>query len=489
MTTENPYARGVRRALRASAYAVPIGALGSASVYLTNWILGRVSPELLGAYAGLLTMSGVVVSMFVLGGTNVLVHFSAGMDATEKSVFTSRYALVCLLGAAAGLGVVLLARGVGVVLPAAVRDVPMPALIAAVAGSTLSTTATGALLSQMRLVTAAVMSCLASLTLLLVCGLLWIGGLLSVDSVFWLVGGVYFLAGAGGWIIARVSWPHRVTSLRTGWPAGFWQYVLPLHASTVVVFLASTFDVFVVGSSGFAALGVYRVVIIARTLACWLPNMIHPPLYPVLRRALAEHDRETATSLVQLYSRLDSASAVFPAVSLILLVRLFVGTFGPGYSAAIPGAILAIAASGLLWPITQMGGTVLVAEGMMWQSLAINCVSLTMGWTTAGLLYKSAGLVGVSLAVGIATAVGTGLQVVVLRRMGWRLPLRWSAVSLVSLAVSCVVVLWMENRVAGAVIALTVTAGLALSARMITAGDFKRVLRGVATRKVREDVS
>ena len=479
----NQYAVGSRRALRASMYSIPLGVLASASGYFTNWIIGRVSPELLGAYTGIITIAGVVVSVFVLGGTNVLVHFSAGLDDSGTRRFTSRYAFLCLLGATLGVSVVLLARGAGITLPSAVGNVPALPLIAAVAGLTFSNIATGALLSQMRLVTVSIMGCGLSVMVLLSCGLLKLAGVLSVASVFWLVGGVYLGAGMVWWVVSRAPWPSIVTSLRREWPDGFWQYVLPLHASTVVVFFAGTFDVFVVGSAGFAALGVYRVVVLARTLACWLPNIVHPPFYPVLRKAVAANDRESAGALVRLYGRLDAVSALFPAVVLIGFARLFVGTFGRGYSAAIPGVVLAIAFSGVFYPITLLGGTVLVAEGMMWQSLVINCSSLVVGWTLGALLFKGAGLVGVSLAVGVTAAVAGGMQLIVLRGVGWQLPLKWSFVSLVSLAVAGLVAVRLQNQLTGALIALTVTTGLAFATGMLTLSDLQRILHEIAARR------
>jgi O-antigen/teichoic acid export membrane protein len=202
-------------------------------------------------------------------------------------------------------------------------------------------------------------------------------------------------------------------------PTGFAAYALPFHVSTGVVFLAGSYDTLLAGAAGgvrFA--GIYKIAVLGRTLARWLPATLAAPLYPMLRRAHTTGDLTGFGALVGTYLRMLVTAGVWSGAILVAGTPWFVGLFGAAYGEAVNPYLVAVVGSSALTPISLVLGTALTARGLVTPLLAVNCVTLVLGCILGWLALPVLGLVGVALSTVALSAVNVVWSSVLLGRSG-----------------------------------------------------------------------
>jgi O-antigen/teichoic acid export membrane protein len=409
--------------------------------YACSVVLGRLGAAWLGWYSLALTAVTIASSVFLFGGSNVIVKFIPELGPERRSSFLATYALICLAFAA-----IVAALAVLPVLFTFVTGAP-----AAYAGLQPEMVRYVLLLYPLVLAQTFAQAILSSHLLLRATNLVAV-----VIPIFTLAGFVllylfrnsapadlscpiitvvmigYLMSIAAALFVTARSVPHLLRGKpRLLLPGGFWRFTLPFHVNTVLYFVVSQFDQLVmIQLLDVRDLGIYRACFVTAALVSWLPDKVMAALYPSLCYMVAGKDQVLVNATYRkALAALSLASSSIAAV-LLLFSREVLLLFGEEYVDAgyLPFWILC-AGSALFFPLSAANGTLIVAMGRNDYNLLPNGIGAVTGVLLSLVLVRLFGTPGAALARTLALgAVVTMSSIVVVRKL--RLEIPWAPISI-----------------------------------------------------------
>jgi O-antigen/teichoic acid export membrane protein len=426
-----------------------LSGLAFAFGFVTNVVLGRSGPEVLGFYGFVVVTLSLLSGFFVLGGNHVVMTYLPAMHDSERTSFLRTYALIIV-----AFAVVLL--GVCVRFPSILRALyggglsnqPLLLYLALLLPVSIAQMLSWSVLqSDLRLrrlalsqQTVSVLTCVSLVLAVLVAPAFGMEDPLQSRSYVLVAVLVANLASLG---VALWPFTRRRTGGRAGGtrparagpslPAGFWRFSIAFHASTVLFFVIRNADqLFVLHRLGLAELGFYRSAFVVAQLVAWFASVTDWAVYPALCN-LAPVDRPAAYVR---FARLNSVGTAVIAAGIILLSRLVLDVFGRSVSAESRTLLLVLAAANAVTaPLVTLNNSAIMARGraglVFVENLGCAAAAIAAYW----LLGSRFGLLGVAAAFaalqGLLLVVSTVLAARVLPPP-FPFPLRASATSVVA---------------------------------------------------------
>lgn len=392
--------------------------------FVTNLVLGRLSPEALGAYGGVQILVGTSFTFLVFGGANVFTRFVPALDARDRVPFLRAYGAI--VGAA-----FLCAVAVSAALPAPTRTIlasfgsPSAALaLGMLAGSVVCGMACWYLYADGAPTWAVVSEKLVVLGFFAAAVAAWVASHATayrpgVPYVWHAALAVYVTAAAfAAWRVTRAgSFARRGSGWRL--PKGFWPVVGYTHVDALVTYvwaaLAPTVVLFWVD---LRALGFLHAALRYTVLLTAFPAAVMAVLGPELRRLVAQgrpgeaiRDTEDAIHLATL--------ALAPAVlGLVLFAEPAMAFFGPGFREH--ADVLRFAApSALAAPVILCGAGAAVAVGAFGPYLRASILYVIVAVSLVAFLVPRWGVPGAAAATSLGALARQIAITTILRREGY----------------------------------------------------------------------
>lgn len=442
-TTTNALGRQelIKTSLSSVRWSVILAPTATVAGYACSVVLGRLGTEWLGWYSLALMAITITSSVFVFGGSNVIVKFIPELSPERRSSFVGTYALICFVYAA---------------IIAALAALPL--LLDFVAGGQSGYSGLKSemvwfvlLLYPLVLVQMFVQATLSSH--LLVRDAILVG---AVIPVLTLVGFVllyllqnpapaglsypivtivmisYFMSIIAALFVTVRSAPHMFRCKpHLLIPSGFWRFTIPFHLNTILYFVVSQFDqIVMIQLLNVRDLGVYRACFVTAAFVSWLPDKAMAALYPSLCYMVAGKDDALVSATYRRSLAALSLASSSIAVVLLLFSREVLLLFGQEYVDAgyLPFWILC-AGIALFFPLSAANGTLIVAMGRNDYNLLPNGVGAVAGVLLSIVLIQLFGTSGAALARTLALgSVVTVSSIVVVHKL--RLEISWVPISI-----------------------------------------------------------
>ncbi len=402
--------RILERALSGIRWSIVLSLLAMPLSYLTNVLLGQISPEALGAYGSIALFVSLVDSFFLLGGRQTLIRFLPELPSEKQLPFLlanlvliAGTSLVC--GTLLFLNPALVSGGLGEEFSPGLGVV----LVLLVLCVILFNVCLGLLQARMEIRWTALAERMIVVVNFGGAVVLFLFSRADAFKFFLPILAGIFLTSYATPVVASVGhlkralppWPR---SPRLYLPRGYASFVLWAEVGVASYFIQDRLDqVLVLAHFNLAQLGLYRASLVTAQLVRWLPLALSPTLLPTFVNLLAIGDH---TALGRAYERLmryGTLATSLIALTLILFAGSVLSLFGRDYASGsltlvilsagfIPSFMLAVstnaalARGGIGW-VTLNG---LIAAGVQ-ILLSLELVNL---WGPAGAaLAKVSGLV------------------------------------------------------------------------------------------------
>lgn len=327
-----------KRSILGAKWLFIMNGLGMPSAFLIALMLGRTGPSVLGSYALVQILLGVISTFVVYGGAPVLAVFMPKIkDSEDRGRFVFTYLLLLLIFMALVLTFFWAFPAIFRFLIQ--RDYDMRNYgwfillsVLIVATETFANTASGLMLIKVTAISRQMMR----LILLPVVGLLYVFNrqVLLNHGMACIIGG--FMA---GYIISclicviGISRENRF-KMRPGLflPTGFWAFSLATMAATIFSFLYGSFDrLAVLSIQDVVGLGMYQAVISINHLIDIVPQMLGSTLVPMFSALLATGKRDSILKAYDLLQKAGSTMMTLAALFIIAYNREILKLFGENY--------------------------------------------------------------------------------------------------------------------------------------------------------------
>ncbi len=327
------------RSVKGTIWLLIMNSLGIPAIFLVTVMLGRVGPELLGVYALVQILIGVIITFFIYGGgsvISVLLPKILGSDRRGRFLFSY---IIILFGM---MSMVLLLFWY---FPKAFEFLLQQKFdmnyygwfvllaVVVVLSETLINTANGLLLIK----TSAIARQMIRFVLLpLVAILFFFDRNILADY------GIVFILGSFivGYILAAVVsiisiYQDKRLKIQIGWllPKGFWNLSLSIMAASIFSFLYTNFDrIAVLSINDVAGLGKYQAVISISMLIGFVPKILGTSLVSMFSSLLATGKKD---AVIKAYNILQRTGSIFMTVTALFLIAYnneLLSMFGESYS-------------------------------------------------------------------------------------------------------------------------------------------------------------
>jgi O-antigen/teichoic acid export membrane protein len=396
-------ASGVRWTFWLAALAVPFS-------YATTFLLARAGPEVLGTYGVLGVYTSVVASFFYIGGSAVTIKYVSELHGSKRRSFLASY-----------FGVLCLAL-VPWLIAATLWPKGLYYLFGSVGGSRFQLLVV--FLSPVYLLLLFVVSALKgtldmawaqALTRAIPVGSCLVYALLCTvspstlvkhhTSLIWGVFlGVALLAAAAGlWrFVSRDIASESLKNLRVFLPAGFWKYTAGVQGSSLLAFFSINLDsLLILHAGGVAVLGRYVAIMTIALAVPLLSGFLIESFVPILMKALARRDAQSARDITELYARMIFPAALAAACLEMGFAGPIVGLFGASYT-ELTGLILILAPFAAVQALSGYFGAILVVTGLAHYEAAGKALRIALFVLLFHPLWARYELFGAILAWGIA---------------------------------------------------------------------------------------
>lgn len=440
--------------------------------FLTNTVLGQISPLALGYLGAVLLFSGVFQTVFVLGGPRVFTRIVPSLPKPKRFPFFVTYTLLAL-GISAAVALVLTLAAPGVVAAILERfGSPSPRIAATFGLEVLLGIFLGHFLWSTLAGPGAAVVTRLPVVLFFVSAMLALGPLrarITSDPAHYLwhtaiaVYGVTLLLSA--WFVARTEERRRSGPLRLGLPQGFWPAAGYTQIESVIVFaylaIAPTFVLLWLDVAALAPFyAALRYVALFDASAAMLTALLAPSLATLDASGLREDAVRQARAALRgamLFLLPATLALIFFAVP---LMEVFNAAFRPH------ATLLRIVAVGvLLSPVVHFGSGMLVAFGAYRAYLAASLLYVAAAVGLLFVLVPAFGLAGAAWCAMLTTLMNAAVVTGALwLRAGVRIPLRVFVAVCVA-AVAALTAWWIDpGWMLGAALTAGFTAVFALVA-------------------------
>lgn len=381
--------------------------------YLTNILLGRVSPETLGVYGLVVISTSIVLTFLVFGGGNVLTSYLPGLVVEYKAVFLRSYSLIVFVFAAVML---LLLAFFPVPITWLYRNMPPQQVlyyIVLLAPIMIVIALTTATLKAELHITAAVLienGYRLGLFLLVLLVVVFFPSVLAGNYQIFVPGLVL-----ASYMLAMLFGLSRLSKLLGGlrsllvakpgfWlPSGFWGFVVPFHIGTIFFFFNEHGDQLLVAALlDVSSIGLYRAALVTAAFVKIIPSMIASVSYQLMCNLFA-HRAEATLRRVYMTNVIGSlmVSGLVGSIIIVLSMPLLV-LFGGTYVSASQTTLKVMAIGwALAFPIDSLSAAALTT----WRhtkavAIIFGCAAglyFLLGWVLIPIL----GLLGAALAVAL----------------------------------------------------------------------------------------
>jgi O-antigen/teichoic acid export membrane protein len=465
---------GVRAALILNVLALPLS-------FVTNMILGRISPEALGAYGAIQLFVGSSFTFLVFGGANVFTRFVPAIEPPARLAFFRAYGAVVAIVFAVVVAATLAVPGAA---EAVLRPLgaPPPAIPIALLAASAVAAMTGWYLYADEESTSAV-----AVEKLIVLGF-FVTALVALtsagdalrrgDTSFLWRGALVVYVVAAAVALIRLTSTSGFAMRRRGWllPEGFWSVATYTHVDTLVtyVYVALAPSVIVLWVD-LRTLGFLHAALRYTVLLAGFPVAVMAVLGPELRRLVAAGDRDEASRQAS-FSVQVAMLVLGPIVlGLIAFAEPAMAVFGPGFSAQ-ADVLRLVAPSVLSTPVFYCGASFAVAVGVFRAYLRASILYVVIAMALLAVLVPAWGVRGAAAAMTLGAIVRMVATAAILRREGFRTPAR-VAVAWGCSAVGLAVMLAFHPpwpAAAGLAVVLLVAFGLLGRVRL---DEFRRLAR------------
>ena len=330
----------IKTSLSSVRWSVILAPTATVAGYACSVVLGRLGAEWLGWYSLALMAITIVSSVFVFGGSNVIVKFIPELSPERRSSFVATYTVICFVFAAI------------IAAPAA-----LPLLLDFVAGRQAGYAGLKSemvwfvlLLYPLVLVQMFAQATLSSHLLMrdatlvgVVIPVLTLAGFVLLyllrnsapaDLSYPIVTIVmisYFMSTIAGLCVTVRSAPHMFRCKpQLLIPNGFWRFTIPFHLNTILYFVVSQFDqIVMIQLLNVSDLGIYRACFVTAAFVSWLPDKVMAALYPSLCYMVAGKDDALVNATYRRSLAALSLASSSIAVVLLLFSREVLLLFGP----------------------------------------------------------------------------------------------------------------------------------------------------------------
>ncbi len=214
------------------------------------------------------------------------------------------------------------------------------------------------------------------------------------------------LPGRTGWQDGRAPWAFFL-------PEGFWKYTLGVQASSMLGLFASLAGILTLNVGGISAFGRYVALMAIVALLNGPVQLVLSTFLPSLTNALELPEREAASAVVGLWSRLLLGCAAVGLIVLSLLAAPLVHLFGHGYTELI--LLVPIACAGAaIDALSQLAAAVLYAMSRPYVNMAGQLARLVTLLACFWPLWTRYHLLGTVLALVTSQAAQCAVQVIML---------------------------------------------------------------------------
>lgn len=373
--------------------------------YGTNIILGRVSPEALGAYGFLAVLTSAVATFFMFGGNQVVVRFLPELASEKKGAFLFSYSALTF-GAAAVLLVLvrLYPPALAYLTGSAINVQLLPYLWIFAPVVLLQQISLAALQARMELRWMSIASRLTP-TLNFVC---FLALMLSfrgyfAEHVFPIVITVVLGSNILSLLLASYqAWTKVIKRfglrLQRFFPPGFWYFATIVHLSTIVIFILDNFDqAFVVSHFDLTELGLYRASLVTAQFVRWMPLVLTQTMLPLFSNLLANREEQHMRAVYHRVTRYSLLATSWVALTLILFSQQILGLFGEAYMAG-SFVLIMLSAVFVLSAISTVNSSLIVATGRVGWGIVSGLIGSAAQVFLSFLLIDHLGLNGIAIA-------------------------------------------------------------------------------------------
>jgi len=413
---------GVRAALLLNVLALPLS-------FVTNMILGRISPEALGAYGAVQLFVGSAFTFLVFGGANVFTRFVPALEARDRIAFFRGYGAVVAVAFGAAVACALVVPGAAAWVLRRLGDPPAMVAIALLAASAVAAM-TGWHLYADRESTSAV-----AVEKLIVFGFFVIAltaltgagePLRRGDTSFLWRGALIVYVVAAAVALFRLTRTPGFAARRRGWllPPGFWSVAAYTHVDTLVtyVYVALAPSVIVLWVD-LRTLGFLHAALRYTVLLAGFPVAVMAVLGPELRRLVAGGDREEASRQASFAVQVGMLVLAPIVLGLIAFAEPAMAIFGPNFAAQ-ADVLRLVAPSVLSTPVVYCGASFAVAVGVFRSYLRASLFYVALAMGLLALLVPVWGVRGAAAAMTLGAIVRMATTAAILRREGFVPPAR-----------------------------------------------------------------
>lgn len=448
---------GIRWVLALNLLAVPIS-------FVTNMILGRVSPLALGSYSAIQILVGTFLTFVVLGGPQVFTRFVPALDRDRRFSFLVSYTgviLVPFLTAYAALAL-FFPGALSVVLGkfGEISPVVAFALLATVVVWSYTSWFLFSALHGPRAIVTQKLVILGYLVAVVLGAGPFRARLNESPSEYLALSSIaiYLLASLAGMAFVSRTDEYRASSgFRWLLPRGFWPVLFYTHSITMVGFMyRSLAPAIVLLWLDRTALGYLHAAIRIGTLVALVPGMSTLVIAPGLSNLEVSGRRDEAFGQARTGIRATLLLMVPVAVVLCLFAEDAMAVIGPEFPAH-RDLLSIVAVSALAAPVVQLAGGIAAAIGAFRTFLLASLVFVITALALILTLVPWIGLPGAAIAMTLSSFVQqVALMVLLRRRFQVRMPRGTFTAWLCGVAAAAVAIGLRPGRVASAVVAIVI---------------------------------
>lgn len=428
----------VQRAITGAKWTIILSVIALPIAYVTNIMLGRLSPEVLGTYSLLNIFILFVASFILFGGNSVIVRFLPQIDRDRRAPFLTSYFLVVIAIAVAAMAIMfffpqILELLLGENLPEGDLSHLLIILVPVV---TLFFIFVYTLNALMEIKTSVILrQAIVYGNFVVFLALFFFARTFFSEHASAIIWGfslaLYIVMALLSWLLTRKK--MRIagkgnpspTKLEPYLPAGFWGFSLFVHASSIVYFVYDKVDqLFVVHYFNVGELGLYYAVLQTALLIRFIPMLIGNVLLPTFSNLIASNDTELIHKGYQEAVKYTTLLTVVASLCCIFFSKEILGLFGAAYV----GNHLMLVTLAIFFGVTSMGGinsSLVIAKGRAGWYLGLQIIMVSVQLMLTFYLIEPFGVIGAALAKGVAVLIGQiGLIYIVLRvlKMGVHIP-------------------------------------------------------------------
>lgn len=316
-----------------SAISLPLG-------YVSNIILGRISPQALGTYGIINIFITIIVTFILFGGGTVLIKYLPEVGNPRQRSFILGYLLLAL-----GISVPFILlflyypQILNPLLSKAVRGTLSKYIVLIVPIVIIKQIVISSLSGLMEIKVSAIIQKVGSFGQFLIFAFLFLvfRDFFSnhYESIIWITYFVLLISTALfglSFLIRKLQTIKEKWNLKPFLPQGFWKFGLFVHASSLLVFVYDQGDkLFIFGYFETAELGLYLAALNTALLIRFVPQLLAQILLPTFSNLLASKEEQFVQKAYYQVIRFNTLIIVPLGLACIFFSRQIMTFFGPEY--------------------------------------------------------------------------------------------------------------------------------------------------------------